>query len=66
MRLPAGIKQTDFSAALQQFEQAVGKDWVFTSEEDVDLYRDAFSPYRGEPEDRQSSAAVAPDNRDVR
>lgn len=38
----------------------VGKDWVFTSDEDLDLYRDAYSPLRGTPEERIASAAVAP------
>ena len=34
---------------------------MFTSEEDVALYRDAYSPLWGEPEERLVSAAVAPD-----
>ena len=38
----------------------MGADWVFTSDEDVALYRDAYSPYWGEPEERVASAAVAP------
>lgn len=33
----------------------------FTSEEDLSLYRDAYSPLRGESEERLASAAVAPD-----
>ena len=41
--------------------EAVGKEWVFTSDEDVALYRDAYSPFWGEPEERVASAAVAPD-----
>jgi len=60
MNLPPGISQRDFDAALQAFRQAVGTDWVFTSEEDLHLYRDAYSPYWGEPEERRASAAVAP------
>jgi FAD/FMN-containing dehydrogenase len=60
--LPPGISSTVFSRALSQFEDAVGADWVFTSDEDVRLYRDAYSPYRGEPEERLVSAAVAPDS----
>ena len=35
---------------------------VFSSDEDVDLYRDAYSPFWSEEEDRVPSAAVAPDN----
>src|SRR5262245_8068246 len=61
MRTPPGIGAADFAQALQQFERAVGKDWVFSSEEDLDPYRDAFSPYFGEKEERLASAAVAPD-----
>jgi len=60
MRTPPGVSATDFASALTQFSQAVGADWVFTKDEDVDLYRDAFSPFAGEPEERVASAAVAP------
>ena len=62
MRLPPGVSATDFGAALRQFEQAVGRDWLFTSEEDLATYRDAYSPFRGEAEERLVSAAVAPDS----
>ncbi len=61
MNLPAGVSAADFSAALKEFESAIGKKWVFTSEEDVALYRDAYSPFWGEEEERVASAAVAPD-----
>ena len=61
MRTPPGISPADFATAIGQFEQAVGKQWVFTSDADVDLYRDAFSPFLGEPEERVASAALAPD-----
>jgi FAD/FMN-containing dehydrogenase len=57
---PPGVNAKDFSDALKQFEGAVGKEWVFTSDEDVALYRDAYSPFWGEPEERLASAAVAP------
>jgi (+)-pinoresinol hydroxylase len=60
MALPPGVSQKDFDKALKEFEGAVGKDWVFTSDADVALYRDAYSPFRGEPEERLASAAVAP------
>jgi FAD/FMN-containing dehydrogenase len=60
-RLPPGVSQRDFSQALRQFEAAVGKEWVFSSDEDVDLYRDAYSPFWHEQEDPVPSAAVAPD-----
>jgi 4-cresol dehydrogenase (hydroxylating) len=51
MRLPPGVSSADFTAALKDFEAAVGKAFVFTSDEDVALYRDAYSQVWGEPED---------------
>jgi len=61
MRVPPGVSPADFAAAIKQFETVVGKEWVFTSDEDVDLYRDSFSPFWHEAEDSVPSAAVAPD-----
>ena len=61
MKLPPGVNGKDFADALKQLEEAVGKSWVFSSDEDVALYRDAYSPFWGEPEERVASAAVAPD-----
>jgi hypothetical protein len=61
VRLPPGVGSKDFADAINQFEEAVGKDWVFTSDQDVALYRDAYSPFMGEPEEIVASAAVAPD-----
>src|SRR3569833_2247087 len=52
--VPPGVSPTDFAEALRQFEGAVCKD------EDVELYRDAYSPFWGEDEERRASAAVAP------
>jgi 4-cresol dehydrogenase (hydroxylating) len=60
LRTPAGVPESDFAEAIRRFEAVVGKEWVFTSDEDVALYRDAYSPYWGEPEERLASAAVAP------
>lgn len=60
MAIPPGIGERDWSRALDAFRSAVGGDWVFTSDEDVALYRDAYSPYWDEPEERVASAAVAP------
>src|SRR5690349_17477487 len=60
MRTPPGVAIETFSAALQEFAAVVGKDWVFTSDEDLDLYRDSYSPIRGAPDERIASAAVAP------
>ena len=61
MKVPPGMSASDFAEAIKQFEEAVGKEWVFTSDEDVAMYRDAYSPFMGEPEERVASAAVAPD-----
>ena len=61
MAVPPGVSERDFSRALGEFANAVGQEWVFTSAEDVQLYRDAYSPFYDEKEDRVASAAVAPD-----
>lgn len=61
MALPPGVSAKDFADATKQFQEAVGREWVFTSDEDIALYRDAYSPLWGEPEERVASAAVAPD-----
>ena len=61
MAIPPGVSGRDWQSALQQFTQAVGAPWVFTSDDDIALYRDAYSPLWGEPEERLVSAAVAPD-----
>jgi 4-cresol dehydrogenase (hydroxylating) len=62
MALPPGLSASDFAAALEQFTKVVGREWVFSSEQDVLLYRDAYSPFWNEAEDRVPSAAVAPDS----
>jgi (+)-pinoresinol hydroxylase len=60
MTVPPGVDPTDFASALREFERVVGKEWVFTSVEDLDLYRDAYSPFLHEAEERVASAALAP------
>ena len=60
MRVPPGVSSSDFAAALSEFQRTVGEPWVFTSDSDLDLYRDAYSPFLNEPEERIASAAVAP------
>jgi len=60
MRTPPGLSPTVFATARREFESVVGAQWVFTKDEDTILYRDAYSPYLGEPEERWASAAVAP------
>lgn len=60
MALPPNVSATDFEAALAAWRAAVGAEWVFTAEADVALYRDAYSPFWGEADERVASAAVAP------
>ncbi|MBI4265819.1 MAG: FAD-binding oxidoreductase [Acidobacteria bacterium] len=60
MAIPPGVSNRDWQTALQQFVQAVGESGVFTSDEDIGLYRDAYSPLWEEPEERLASAAIAP------
>jgi (+)-pinoresinol hydroxylase len=54
------VSARTFNAAIAAWRSAVSNEWVFTKDEDVALYRDAYSPYWGEPEERLASAAVAP------
>lgn len=60
MILPKGVSLQDFEAALAEFRKAVGDEWVFSSEQDVNLYRDAYSVMWGEPDEPIPSGAVAP------
>jgi (+)-pinoresinol hydroxylase len=62
VRTPPGVTAADFTQALQQFAAVVGPQWVFSKEADVATYRDAYSPFVGEAEERTVSAAVAPDS----
>ena len=57
MAVPPGVSAQVFAQAVREFEAAVGKEWVFTSDEDVALYRDAYSVLWGEPDERLASAA---------
>jgi (+)-pinoresinol hydroxylase len=61
MATPPGLTERQFSRALADFAAAIGDEWVFSTDEDVELYRDAYTPFWGEDEDRLPSAAVAPD-----
>jgi hypothetical protein len=54
------MSERNFELALQRFAAEVGSEWVFSSDEDVALYRDAYSPLWGQPDERLASAAVAP------
>ena len=60
MAVPPGVNDGDWKRALEQFRAAVGPDWVFTSDEDVAMYKDAYSPFQGEADEISVSAAVAP------
>lgn len=62
MRTPPGMSPASFATAISEFEKTLGPQWVFTKEEDTLLYRDAYSPYLGEPEERWAAAALAPAN----
>jgi len=41
------VEGSVFAEAIAGFETAVGRQWVYTSEEDVELYKDAYSPFWG-------------------
>jgi 4-cresol dehydrogenase (hydroxylating) len=62
MRTPPGVSAKVFADALKEFRSAVGAEWVFTSDADLNLYRDFYSLLWDEPEERVASAAVAPAN----
>ena len=60
--LPPGVNANQFAAAIRQFEAAVGKEWVFTSDEDLHAYRDHFSYIKDQPNELIPSAAVGPNS----
>ena len=62
MAVPPGVSEQDFRRALDRFSRVVGTEWVFTSDEDVALYRDAYTPLWSEDEEKVASAALAPDS----
>ena len=64
MKLPPNVSQADFTTALKAFASIVGDQWLFTADDDLELYRDSYSILWGEPDERTASAAVAPDNAD--
>jgi 4-cresol dehydrogenase (hydroxylating) len=59
--LPPGVNAEDFASAIKEFEDAVGKEWVFTSDEDLHSYRDHFSYIKDQPNELIAAAAVGPD-----
>jgi 4-cresol dehydrogenase (hydroxylating) len=64
MKLPAGVSEDDFTAALTAFAGVVGKEWLFTTDDDLALYRDPYSIFWGEAEESWASAAAAPTSTD--
>jgi FAD/FMN-containing dehydrogenase len=62
MSVPPGVGERDFERASSRFQSVVGADWVFTRDDHVAPYRDAYSPLWGEPEEKMASAAVAPES----
>src|SRR5690606_41455700 len=48
MAIPPGVSQRDWNAAIGEFRDAVGADWVFTADADGALYRDGCPPCWGE------------------
>ena len=58
--LPPRLSAEQFAAAVRMFEDAVGKEWVFTSDEDLTPYRDSYSTVWGTPDERLAAGAVAP------
>ena len=67
MIVPQGTSEANFRAALHEFAAVVGDDWVFTSEADIATYRDAYSPFIGQPDKmNMPGAAVSPTPKPVR
>lgn len=62
MRTPPGLSERQFRQAVNRFIREVGEENVYIEDEDVDLYRDAYSPFWGQEEERIASAAIAPEN----
>ena len=59
--LPPGVSAESFQSAIREFQDAVGRDWVFTSDDDLHSYRDHFSYIKDQPNELIPSAAVGPD-----
>ncbi len=60
MALPPNISESEFATILSELAAVVGDEWVFSSDEDIALYRDSYSIEWGEEGERIASAAVAP------
>ena len=62
MKIPPDLSAATFKKAVQEFANVIGTKWVFTDEEDIRLYSDAYSPRRGADNDLWASAALAPES----
>ena len=60
IKLPPGMPAATFAVAIGELQAAVGAEWVFTSEDDLESYRDAYSIRWGNEDEYLASAAVAP------
>jgi len=60
MKLPPDVSEADFTAALKEFAAIVGDQWVFTADEDLELYRDSYSILWGEADEPTASEHKAP------
>ena len=62
MPLPPGLTESDFSDLLEEFRRAVGSEYVYSSDEHLQGYRDGVSPLYQTDQEPVPSAAVAPEN----
>jgi FAD/FMN-containing dehydrogenase len=60
MVTPPGMTAAVFADGLAQMRSVVGDEWVFDQPADLNTYRDFYSVAWGEPDERLTSAAVAP------
>ena len=60
MALPPGLTEAQFGAALREFGEVVGAEWVFSDEQYLESYRDPFTPLRNTEREALASAAVGP------
>lgn len=60
MVMPPGLSATQWKAAQQEFRSAIGEDGLLLSDEDTVLYRDAYSAWWGEAEEKLVAAALVP------
>jgi FAD/FMN-containing dehydrogenase len=59
-KLPDGVSASTFARAVEELRAVVGSEWIFTTDDDVGLYRDAYSLRWNAEDEFLASAAVAP------